>query len=358
MVTCSPLRTPFLPSRPAAGHRFRGVVQDARMATSGSVRARESRSPQLAERPGGHDLGDPWTAASVSGWRLSTDPLQRGFILGSGVTLVFGMVGVFVVLLSGTAPLMMGELAEQWTAQELRPLAKHGWRLVNHFGLSYGDQDHVLVGPGGVVLLETKWSATPWNLDDRGHFFQMAVGQTTRNAGQLQKWAGVARHGRPVVEPVLVLWGQAGKRAADTPVRRHATGVLVVPGKQLQDWALRRGRDQLTQQQVEAIWTEIARQVDKRDAAERQKHPMPRSLQELVLGALVCVAAALVGFVLGGQVLERTGSLWVWVAAGFVMIGVAELVRRRSRWRWLQAGTLLLYVLGAAVVARAYLQAS
>lgn len=292
---------------------------------------------------------------------FATDPLQRGYILGSGVTLAFGMVGAFVVLLSGTAPLMMGELAEQWTAQELRPLAKHGWRLVNHFGLGYGDQDHVLVGPGGVVLLETKWSATPWDLDDREHFFQMAVAQTTRNAGQLQKWAGVARHGRPVVEPVLVLWGQAGKRAADVPVRRHASGVLVVPGQQLQDWALRRGRDQLTQQQVEAIWTEIARQVDKRDAVERQKHPMPRSLQDLVLGALGCVAAALIGFVLGAQVLARTGSLWAWAAAGLVMIGVAEVVRRRTRWRWparaFQVGTLSLYVLGAAVVARAYLQA-
>lgn len=71
------------------------------------------------------------------------------------------MVRASLVLLSGTAPLMMGELAEQWTAQELRPLTKHGWRLVNHFGLGYGGQDHVLVGPGGVVLLETKSSATP-----------------------------------------------------------------------------------------------------------------------------------------------------------------------------------------------------
>lgn len=84
--------------------------------------------------------------------------------------------------LSGTAP-FMGELAEQWTAQELRPLSKHGWRLVN-FALSYGDQDHVLVGPGGVVLLETKWNGTPWDLDDRDYFFRRALNQALDHAAR------------------------------------------------------------------------------------------------------------------------------------------------------------------------------
>jgi hypothetical protein len=271
------------------------------------------------------------------------------------------VAGALVVLLSGTAPLMMGELAEQWTAQELRPLSKHGWRLVNHFALGYGDQDHVLVGPGGVVLLETKWSGTPWDLDDRDYFFRRALNQALENAAQLQRWAGVQRHGRPTVEPVLVLWGQAPDKITDSPVRRHPSGVLVVPGKRLQDWALRRGRDRLTEQQVEAIWAEIARQVDKRDVVERQKRPMPRSLQELVLGVVGCVVAALVGFVVPAQVLELTGSLKAWVAVGVVMLGVAEFARRRApQWRWplrtFQAGAVVLYLLGAAAVLRAYLQ--
>lgn len=291
---------------------------------------------------------------------FATGPLQRGFILGSGITVVFGMVGAFVVLLSGTAPLMMGELAEQWTAQELRPLSKHGWRLVNHFGLGYGDQDHVLVGPGGVVLLETKWSGTPWDLDDRDYYFRRAVEQTSDNAAQLQRWAGVQRYGRPSVEPVLVLWGQASDKIADSPVRRHRSGVIVVPGKQLQDWLLRRGRGQLSEQQVEAIWGEIRRQVDKRDPVERDKRPMPRSLQDLVLGGLGCLVAALVGFVLAAQVLELTGSLLAWAAAGVAMVAAAELVRRRaSRWRWparaFQAGAVTLYLLGGAAALRAYL---
>ena len=87
---------------------------------------------------------------------LVDGPLQRGVILGSGLTLTACMIAALVVLLSGTAPLMMGEMAEQWTAQELRPLSAQGWRLVNHLGLRLGDQDHVMVGPGGIVLVETK----------------------------------------------------------------------------------------------------------------------------------------------------------------------------------------------------------
>ena len=299
-------------------------------------------------------------ASVVAASFFASGPLQRGFMLGSGITAVFGMVAAFVVLLSGTAPLMMGELAEQWTAQELRPLSKHGWRLVNHFGLGYGDQDHVLVGPGGVVLLETKWSGTTWDLDDRDYYFRRALEQTSDNAAQLQRWAGVQRYGRPAVEPVLVLWGQASEKIADSPGRRHRSGVLVVPGKQLQDWVLRRRHDGLDEQQVEAIWGEIRRQVEMRDPVEREKHPMPRSLQGLVLGGLGCLVTALVGFLLAGQVLKVTGSLLAWAGAGVAMVGAAELVRRRApRWRWparaFQAGAVALYLLAGAAVLRAYL---
>lgn len=98
----------------------------------------------------------------------------------------------------------------------------------------------------------------------------------------------------------------------------------MVPGKQLQDWALRRGRGQLSDQQVEAIWSEIKRQVDMRDPVERDKRPTPRSLQELVLGGLGCLIAALVGFVLAAQVLELTGSLLAYAAAVVAMLGAAE----------------------------------
>lgn len=296
-------------------------------------------------------------AVAVVASIFATGPLQRGFILGSGLTICLGAAAALLVLISGTAPLMMGEMAEQWTAQELRPFTEHGWKLVNHFGLGYGDQDHVLVGPGGVVLVETKWGATPWDLDDRDYFFRSAVGQTARNAQQLQRWAPIAAQG-VTVEPILVLWGQARRKLADVPPRRHRSGVLVLSGGQLRDWALRLGRDRLSPEQMDAIWSHIDRHVEKRDDHERLTRPMPRSLAELMQAAFSCLAAAVLGFLTAAQVLTQLGSLLLWCLAGVVLLMAGEVLRRRTRWRWqsrmFQAGVLSTYLMGAGAVAHSY----
>lgn len=298
-------------------------------------------------------------AVAVAASIFATGPLQRGFILGSGFVTAAGAVAVLVVLVSGTAPLMMGELAEQWTAQELRPLARHGWRLVNHFGLGYGDQDHVLVGPGGVVLVETKWGATPWDLDDRDVFFQMALAQTARNAKQLERWHGVAQYGHPQVVSVLVLWGRARHKLSEQPARRHSSGVVVVAGDQLQTWMLGRGRDGLADEQIDGIWSQVEKQIEKRDAHERRARPMPRSLTELVLRLLGCVVAAVAGFLVLAQAVRPVGLLMTACLLGPTLAAVAELARRRSRWPWqaraFQAGLASTYLVGALAAARFYL---
>lgn len=335
------------------------LASDARAGWSSRVSVRERHREVLREQwrfLAGFALAVVACFAVAS--LFASGPLQRGFILGSGVTIAGSLVVAFVVLVGGTGPLMMGELAEQWTAQELRPFREHGWRLVNHFGLGYGDHDHVLVGPGGVVLVETKWSATPWTLDGRDQFFRHAVEQTRANAKQLEGWHGLAQFGRPQVEPVLVLWGRARRKLGDQPPRRHPSGVLVLGGDQLQDWLLRRGRDRLDAEQVDGIWAQVQRHVGKRDEHERRTRPMPRSVAELAWTLLGSVVAALVGFLLAAQVLRLLGSLLLWSLAGAALLATAEAVRRRTRWPWplrgFQLGLVATYVLGAAAVGHAY----
>lgn len=289
---------------------------------------------------------------------FASGPLQRGVILGMGVTFTGCAVAALVVLTSGSAPLMMGELAEQWTAQELRPLREHGWKLVNHFGLGPGDQDHVVVGPGGVVLVETKWGGTPWDVDAGDAFFRRALEQTARNARQLALWHGVAKHGRPGVEAVLVVWGPAARKLREHPVRRHDSGVVVMSGDYLQDWMHRRGRDRLSTSQVDGVVGEIDQHLVRRDERERVRRPMPRSLAEMVQATAVGLGLAAAGFVLTSWLLRLVESVLVWLAAGLVLFGASELVRRRSRWRW-EARTFQLalgglYLLTAAAVIRAY----
>lgn len=290
---------------------------------------------------------------------FANGPLQRGVIVGMGVTFTASAVAALVVLTSGSAPLMMGELAEQWTAQELRPLREHGWKLVNHFGLGSGDHDHVVVGPGGVVLVETKWGGTPWDVDGGDPFFRRALEQTARNAGQLALWHGVAKHGRPGVEAVLVVWGPAARKLREHPVRRHDSGVVVMSGDDLRDWMHRRGRDRLSTSQVEGVVGEIDRHLVRRDERELLRRPMPRSLAEMIQATVVGLGLATTGFVLTSWLLRLLDSVAVWLAAGLVLLGFSELARRRSRWRWeartFQFALVGLYLLTAAAVVRAYI---
>jgi hypothetical protein len=289
---------------------------------------------------------------------FANGPLQRGVILGTGVTLTACAAVGLVVLTSGTGPLMMGELAEQWTAQALRPLHKHGWKLVNHFGLGPGDQDHVVIGPGGVVLVETKWGGTPWDVDGRDTFFRRALDQTARNARQLALWHGVAKHGHPEVDAVLVVWGPAARKLSESPVRRHESGVVVMSGDHLEDWMHRRGRDRLSPAQVDGVVAEIDRHLVRRDERERTVRPMPRSLGEMVQATLAGLGLAAAGFLLTSWLLRLLKSLPVWLAVGLALFGVSELVRRRSRWRWearaFQFALGGLYLLTAVAAVRAY----
>ena len=49
-----------------------------------------------------------------------------------------------------------GAEGERKTARALRPLLREGWVLLNDLPRSFGNIDHVLIGPPGVFMLETK----------------------------------------------------------------------------------------------------------------------------------------------------------------------------------------------------------
>jgi len=49
-----------------------------------------------------------------------------------------------------------GAEGERKTARALRPLVKQGWTAVHDLPGKYGNRDHVVVGPAGVFLLDTK----------------------------------------------------------------------------------------------------------------------------------------------------------------------------------------------------------
>ena len=50
----------------------------------------------------------------------------RGLLLGGALTATTGLLAFTVVQATGTASILMGESAEQWTASELRRLHRAG----------------------------------------------------------------------------------------------------------------------------------------------------------------------------------------------------------------------------------------
>lgn len=84
-------------------------------------------------------------------------PDELTFFIGLGVGAAIGML---MTLVMSPPPHIerwrQGAEGERATAKALRPLTKRGWVLVHDIQTEWGNIDHVLVGPPGVFMLETK----------------------------------------------------------------------------------------------------------------------------------------------------------------------------------------------------------
>lgn len=287
-------------------------------------------------------------AGFAVGAALASGPLLRGVLLGTGLAIAGASVCFLLVLASGTAPLMAGGLAETWTADTLRPLREHGWRLVNHVRLTRGDLDHVLVGPGGLVLIETKWRSEVRDVDGSTPWSVRLLEHVAADVRRLHLW-----HRAPVAA-VVAVWGPA---ARDLTRRRHdATGVVVMPGEELQQWMLGRGRDELTEVQVDAIYRALDEHVA---ASDRHAGAAPPQLSVtawagvLARGVLLGLATLLaLGYLIQATALGGLAGVALTFAA-------SEFAARRTRWRYevraaqLTGAGLLLLAIGQTVAALA-----
>ena len=252
------------------------------------------------------------------------DALVRGLVIGLVLGITSAAVPGLVIVLSGSSAITMGAWAEEWTSEALRPMRDHGYRLINSARVSSADIDHVLVGPGGLVVFETKWSAYDWSLE-RDPKVQGALRQVNAEADRLRRWL------RPPIpiERVVVLWGAAARAVRDKPGKqqRSADGTLVLAGEVLSRWVLGLPRNRLTAQQVNTYYSQLAEQTDRRDAHDAKP---ARSLSQFFV-------ACLIGFVLGvyGPICGElvAGTLGAIATAG--LIGVAAL----SGHRWVPSRT-------------------
>jgi hypothetical protein len=196
----------------------------------------------------------------------------RSYLLGFFTASLLG-VGIWALdLFSGTHNLRLGMMGEQATAEAVLGWRqrREGWKLVNglFFG-GHGDVDHLLIGPGGVYVLESKWTNVPWRLVDEGIVGPVGRDPITQAQEGARKVESMLRYGRDRFEvdvhPVVVLWGPGA------PVIEggwSAVGdVKVFEGRQAKNWKPQLNRDALSDEVVCSITNvleaELSRRVDR-----------------------------------------------------------------------------------------------
>ena len=257
----------------------------------------------------------PAIACAVAPAVLLAPGWIRGFILG--VIAASGLWGAAYVVgtMSGASSAQLGQLGEQWTAGELRRLRRRGWRLINQVHFRPWDIDHVLLGPGGVVVVETKFSADGWA---RSRYTEWVIADARErvrgNAEDLRLNLGKSVLPASLVVAVVVLWGRSDIATID----HFDNGVYILSGHRLREWLVRLPDTGLDERIAGDLYDKLARQVEKRDRqdAERTGAP-PKSLSSSLF---VLCGATLLGLVACWAELESLHLIgWHWV----LLVGAA-----------------------------------
>lgn len=195
----------------------------------------------------------------------------RAFLLGFLAASTLACFGWMVFVMSGSYGRSVGKLGEEATAEAVTCWRRRrkGWRIVNGLYLAtHGDIDHVLVGPGGVFAIESKWTANDCEIKNGavvGTLGREPVSQARVGARKIE---GMLRSPPQRLEvkvtPVVVMWGPGGLRL-DRGCE-EVGGVLVCEGRREKLWLSQLSGSQLDDSTIERVTevlaSQLARQVD------------------------------------------------------------------------------------------------
>jgi hypothetical protein len=236
---------------------------------------------------------------------------------------------------SGIANLRAGIDGEHFTVSELRPLLRSGWRLVNHVLLEHRDVDHVLLGPGGLFAIETKYRSR-WHRVPDDELKKWAE-QASRDARDLHLRTERLQH----VTPIVVMWGPHVADAAPAPKERG--GVTLCAGRDLLT-AITRVDASLDEPSIERVYEALDTYVRKRTIGEERDHgPNPRPIADHILDLLVGVLAGFLSIISVAYIARLDPILVSYPLACVALITLAAAARRswlHPRIRALSTGVL------------------
>ncbi len=190
-----------------------------------------------------------------------------GFLSASFLGLGFW----FLYVLSGIHNRWLGLLAEEATIDAVSGWKSRleGWDLVQGlYFKGHGDVDHVLVGPGGVFAIESKWTSLSWSVTADRIVGPPGRDPLTQALDGAKKVELMLRHGKDkfdiVVHPVVVLWGPGAPTIEEGWT--EASGVLVVEGRSGRLWLEQLRRADLSRPVVEAMAGQLRTQSHRQRA--------------------------------------------------------------------------------------------
>ncbi len=200
-------------------------------------------------------------------------PGARALVGAIGVAFAILLLGGFVAWRAGTLDMRVGGAAEEWTDGELGRLRRRGYEVVNDFVVPHNYQiDHVVIGPGGVFVIETKWSGSGWS----DHILRERVARGSKQAlaGSRCLGLGFAPHvgiAREQIHALVVLWGHGAREAVQRNSETVAfQSVPVVTGPHLAEWILSHDQSQLGPDEIGALARSFEEyQVEVRDHLRR-----------------------------------------------------------------------------------------
>jgi hypothetical protein len=153
--------------------------------------------------------------------------LHAGFVFRPHCTLIGDMRAITNIAMAMIARMLPpawienwqdGAIGEQWTGRTLRKLESQGWRIFHDLAASYGNIDHVVVGPGGVFLLDSKrWkgsvtvegdSAVVRRLENPDSHWQFTSPAHVKGlAREVHEGIRASTRATVWVTPVIVVWG-------------------------------------------------------------------------------------------------------------------------------------------------------
>lgn len=238
---------------------------------------------------------------------------------------------IILFVMSGAIDPFLGLDAEGDTAGAFRRLQRRGWKLANGIKIrGRQDIDHVVVGPAGILVVESKWSQHRWPLGDRSRTFMAdrlsdAVEQVLQNRKDVSTQFAKAIVGAPI-RAVCVVWST--DYLPDDPSWVEYGDALIVRGPALKSWLQTLNENVLDQPGIDRIWNEIELQATRRDKNDRNISGAPRRtvlrvVTESFLLPILGGVLALYGFV----GLAHLHQYWLDIAAAvvFPIVGLGGL---------------------------------